>query len=46
MYLKECNGFYFILNSQVTQSGAAKQVEHFADWLDTLPHPIKIVIAG
>lgn len=28
------------------QVGRMEEVEHFADWLDSLPHPIKIVIAG
>ena len=28
------------------QVGDITEIYHFADWLDTLPHPIKIVIPG
>lgn len=40
------DGDVLIHGGDFTQVGCVKEVEHFADWLDTLPHPIKIVIAG
>lgn len=46
-YLKSLNHLpikHLIL--QVGDGGGLAKINQFADWLDSLPYPIKIVIAG
>ncbi|KAF1839716.1 Metallo-dependent phosphatase [Decorospora gaudefroyi] len=39
-------GEVLIHAGDITQSGSLKEIQHSLDWLNSLPHPFKLLIAG